>query len=331
MARSPDKPPADDTAPVNDESSAGGRASRRMVLYLLTLVATVAVTAVLVGRVGGFFEAIRDARPGWVLASLAMACAGVLLGTLRWQIVVEAMPYRLAFSRALVVVLATWPLALVTPSRANDLLRAVAVRGAVPLPAGTGSVLAEKVVDLALLLALGVLGAALEGLWLWGAFVALALAIEIAAVALLMTHRSKLARLPFVRSRAQKIDDLFLAFEALLASPWRLASVCAASLVIRGFTIGITFALLRAVDADVDLFDTFALWPVAMLVGLIPVTLAGMGTRDATFMFLLSKRGHIVTHAGVLAATMGYTAIAVGFFAVVGLPFMVRESLVRPE
>ncbi len=52
-----------------------------------------------------------------------------------------------------------------------------------------------------------------------------------------------------------------------------------------------------------------------------------MGTRDATFIYLfLSARGHTVTHAGVLAATMGYSAIAVGFFAVVGLPFMIKES-----
>jgi uncharacterized membrane protein YbhN (UPF0104 family) len=117
-----------------------------------------------------------------------------------------------------------------------------------------------------------------------------------------------------------------VAFDALLASPARLVAASAASLVIRLLTLGITFALLRAVDADVDLFDTCALWPVAILVGLVPVTLAGMGTRDATFLYLLSVRGHLVTRGSVLAATMGYSAIAVGFFAIVGLPFMIHET-----
>src|SRR4029077_4803186 len=121
---------------------------------------------------------------------------------------------------------------------------------------------------------------------------------------------------------------LFLAFDALLAAPARLAAASAVSLGIRGLTLGITVALLRAVDADVDLFDTCALWPVATLVGLVPVTLAGMGTRDATFLYLLSVRGPLVPRAGALAATMGYSAIAVGFFAIVGLPFMVRETAV---
>jgi hypothetical protein len=132
--------------------------------------------------------------------------------------------------------------------------------------------------------------------------------------------------LPLLRAHAEKIEDHFMAFDALLASPARLAAAGVVSLVIRGLTLGTTFALLRAVGADVDLFDTCALWPVATLVGLVPVTLAGMGTRDAAFLYFLSVRGHLVTRASVLAATMGYSAIAVGFFAIVGLPFMVRET-----
>ena len=75
-----------------------------------------------------------------------------------------------------------------------------------------------------------------------------------------------------------------------------------------------------------NFFDTCCLWPVATLIGLIPVTLAGMGTRDATFIYLLGARGHTVPPAAVLAATIGYSAISVGVFALVGLPFMVRES-----
>jgi uncharacterized protein (TIRG00374 family) len=297
-----------------------------MLRYVVAVVATTVVMAVLVNRFGmGLGAALEGARANWLLAALAMSTGGVLLGALRWQIVLEAMHYRLGFWRSLVAVLATWPLAVVTPSRANDLLRAFVVRRTVPLAAGTGSVLAEKVVDMSWLLALAAAGAALESLWGWSALIAVVLLVELAAVALLVTHRSKLVRFPFFRSRAEKVEELFVAFDALLASPARLASACLVSLLIRGLTLGITFALLRAVGADVDALDTCALWPVATLVGLIPVTLAGMGTRDATFMYLLSERGHLVTRANVLAATMGYSAISVGVFAIVGLPFMGKE------
>jgi uncharacterized protein (TIRG00374 family) len=300
---------------------------RRTLRFVVAIATTAAIMALLVWRFGaGLGDALAGARFGWVAAAFAMATAGVLLGALRWQIVLESMHYRLGFTRSLVAVMATWPLAVVTPSRANDILRAFVVRKTVPLAAGTGSVLAEKVVDMSWLLAMAAAGAALESLWLWSAVLTGVLVVEVAGVVTLVTHRRTFARWRVFRAHAQKIEDFFVAFDALFASPGRLAAACAVSLAIRGLTLGITFALLRAVDADVDLFDTCALWPVATIVGLVPVTLAGMGTRDATFMYLLSERGHLVTHAGVLAATMGYSAIAVGFFAIVGLPFMLRES-----
>jgi uncharacterized membrane protein YbhN (UPF0104 family) len=317
----PDEPPRSSDEPH------GRSPSRRLTLrYALAVVATAVIMAALIHRFGaGLADALKGARPGWVMAALAMSTGGVLLGALRWQIVLEAMRYRLGFWRSLVAVLATWPLAVVTPSRANDFLRAVAVRRTVPLAAGTGSILAEKVVDLSWLLALAAAGAALESLWLWSALIAGVLAVELVVVGLLVTHRAKLVRVPIFKAHAGKIEDLFVAFDALLASPPRLLAACLVSLVIRALTLGITFTLLRAVGADVDAFDTCALWPVATLVGLLPLTLAGMGTRDATFMYLLSERGHLVTRANVLAATMGYSAISVGVFAIVGLPFMGRE------
>jgi uncharacterized protein (TIRG00374 family) len=328
MATMVDEAAADEPSRREDEPTpaAGQGRSRRVIRAAIAIAATAAIIAVLVWRFGaGLGQALAGARPAWVALAVVMSTAGVLLGALRWQIVIEAMHYRLGFGRSLVAVLATWPLAVVTPSRANDLLRAWVVRRTVPLAAGTGSVLAEKFVDMSWLLAMSAAGAAIESLWIWAAAIAGALAVEIAAVAVLVSHRRTFASWPVFRKHAQKIEDFFVAFDALFASPLRLAAACLVSLVIRGLTLGITYALLRAVDADVGLVDTCALWPVATLIGLVPVTLAGMGTRDATFMYLLGTRGH-VTHAAVLAATLGYSAIAVGLFAIVGVPVMIRES-----
>jgi glycosyltransferase 2 family protein len=326
MTNRRNEPPADERLRGEDEPPSALDGLRRPLRFAVAVAATGAVMALLLDRFGaGLSDALRGAQVGWIAAAFAMSTAGVLLGALRWQVVLESMRYRLGFWRALVAVLATWPLVVVTPSRASDFLRAVAVRRTVPLAAGTGSVLAEKVVDMSLLLLMAALGAAIEGLWLWSGLAAAALLALVAGVALLVAHRARFARLPLIRSHAQKVEDLFLAFDALLAAPWRLASTCGLSLVIRGLTLGITFALLRAVDADVDLFDTCALWPVATLIGLLPLTLAGVGTRDAMFMYLLSERGHLLTRVNVLAATMGYSAINVGAFAVIGLPFMAHE------
>ncbi|MEB2310290.1 MAG: lysylphosphatidylglycerol synthase transmembrane domain-containing protein [Polyangiaceae bacterium] len=281
------------------------------------------------GGAGALWEVVREADPGWVLVSLAAATACVLLGALRWQLVLRAIGYRLPYGRSLSVLLAVWPLGLVTPSRANELLRAFTVRELVPLPAGAGSVLAEKAVDLLVLLGLAAMGAAFAGQGLLAALLAAAAVAELALLALLMRARRWLLSLAILRSRAASLELLFDAFEALRHAPYRLAGVGVVSLVIRVLTVVITHALLLAVGARVPLLLTLTLWPTATFAGLVPVTMAGMGTRDAAFLYLVNHAGASVDHASVLAATMAYSAVAIWSFAILGLPFMFREAARR--
>jgi uncharacterized membrane protein YbhN (UPF0104 family) len=237
------------------------------------------------------------------------------------------MGYALPFRRALEVVLAAWPLAMVTPSRANDLLRPLAVRDVVPLAPATGSVLAEKAIDLFVLLLFAAAGAALQRLWAWSAAVGVLCVVEIAVVWLVVTRRGWLEQWPLLRGRRATIEDLFGAFEALGRAPLQLATLGVVSFVIRILTVAVTHALLVSVGAQVRLMDTMTLWPVAMLVGIAPLTLGGMGTRDAAFLHLLTERGAHAEPAQILAATVGYSAVAIASFALVGIPFMIRETL----
>ena len=88
-----------------------------------TLLVTAAVLGVLLRRFGGgsaFAAFARAARPSWVVLALVESCGCVLLGAERWRLVLAAMGHELPFRRSLQVVLATWPLAMVTPSRANE-------------------------------------------------------------------------------------------------------------------------------------------------------------------------------------------------------------------
>jgi uncharacterized protein (TIRG00374 family) len=304
--------------------------SRARVRTAATLLLTLVVVWLLLRRFGGgtsFTTAVADADPTWVWIAVLASTACVPLGALRWRLVLSAMGYHLSFWRSLEVVLATWPLTVVTPSRANDLLRPLAVRDVVPLAAGTSSVLAEKAMDLLVMLLFAGTGAAVQGLWTWAATIGALAAAEVAVILLVITHRGWLERLPLLRKRRAAIESLFAALGALRHAPSKLVAPVLASLGIRFLTVAITHALLVAVGARVSLFDTTTLWPASALVGLAPLTVAGIGTRDATFIHLLAERGAHADPAQVLAATVGYSAIAIGLFAVIGLPFMIRETM----
>lgn len=298
----------------------------------LAIALTLAVVALLVRQAGGgapFLGAVARARPEWVLAAFAAAGACVVLGAIRWQLVLGGMGHPLGFRRSLFAMLAVWPLVVVTPSRANELLRPLCVRDVVPLGAGVGSVLAEKAVDLGVLLALAALGVAVASLWPLALGIALALALEGAVVVVAVRRRAWLRSAPLLRRRPETVDELAHAFTALGRAPARLAAVVVVSAAIRVLTVAVTHALLRAVGADVALVSTVTLWPAAMLVGLVPVTLGGVGTRDAAFLAMLAATGAAsggaaarVDASSVLAATMGYSVVAVWSFAIVGVPFM---------
>jgi uncharacterized membrane protein YbhN (UPF0104 family) len=294
----------------------------------VTLGVTAVIIAFLVREFGeaSFFDAVCTAKPAWVAIAFCISCVCVAFGALRWDIVLRAMGYQVGLPRILEVMLATWPPAVVVPSRANELLRAVAVRDIVPVASGTGSVLAEKWVDIVMLLALAETGAALSRMWTWALLAAIALVCQVPTLLFLTKRREWLKALPGLRRRPETVEELFAGVDALARAPWRLGATCAVSLLIRILTVAVTQALLIAVGADVGWFETLTLWPLAMLVAAAPVTLGGMGTRDAAFIYLLRARGTVAVQAHVLAATMGYSAIAVWSFAILGLPLMIREA-----
>jgi uncharacterized protein (TIRG00374 family) len=303
----------------------------RLLRTLATLLLTGAVLWLVAWRFGGgtaFAAIIAHADAGWVGVAVLASSACTLVGAERWRLVLKAMGYDLSFRRSLEVVLATSPLAMVTPSRASDLLRPVAVRDVIPLPAATGSVLAEKAIDLLVLLLMATAGAAVQGLGVWAACIGALAVAEIAVIAAVMTHRRALEEWPLLRRRRQAVEDLFAAIVTLRrAHPARLFATVMASVAMRVLTTAISHSMLVAVGARVRMFDTLTLWPAATLVGLAPLTLAGIGTRDAAFIDLLAERGAHADSSQVLAATVGYSAVAIALFAVVGIPFMIRESL----
>jgi uncharacterized membrane protein YbhN (UPF0104 family) len=291
-------------------------------------IVTLVILAVIAHRLGvkrELLEIALRASPPWLGVALGAVALCTLVTAERWRLVLGGMGYRVRLSRVLTGVLATAPLATITPTRTNDLLRPLALPE-VPLEVGAASVVAEKVIDVVVLLLLAASGALLARMWLVGSAIATMLCGLVGVLALLLGgRRAWLAALP-LRRWAGRVERGALALDTLRRKPGRLAAVAATSLAIRLLTVLIGQALLVAVGSDVPWWQTLALWPTAILVSLLPVTLGGAGTRDAAFLWLLSARGVPAEPASVLAATIGYWAFTFVVPAMVGLPFMLRAA-----
>ncbi|MCA9706698.1 MAG: flippase-like domain-containing protein [Myxococcales bacterium] len=295
----------------------------------------VAVTALLLwlllGRLGGYGQVAQTlAGARWELLGAALATISVhlVVAAFRWKAIVHAMGYALPLGAALRAMFAAWPFALLTPSRAGDVIRAWSIRRLVPPLTGAGSVLAEKLMDIQVLCVLALGASLLAGLYLWALVTAGLLVSSWVAFAVFARAEGLALRLSVLRRFAPKVAQLSRAFAALVAQPRALATALGLSLA--SWSLGITLVqiLLVMTGAGVEPLTTVSLWPLAIFAGMVPITLAGMGTRDAAFVYLLRATSTTEVDGGaVVTATIAYALIGTWLIAIIGLPFAVRLSM----
>lgn len=298
---------------------------------------TAAVMWVLVHHLAGvdaFSNAVAGAR--WSLVFWATAVFGVnlVLAILRWQLILRAMSYPIGFLRCAHAVIAVWPLAVVIPARAGDVFRAGAIRDKVPFFEGAGSVVAEKAFDVQSLCILSIVGTLAHGFYLWTAVAAGVLVAEWLVLYVLIRHREAALRTRLLKRFAGKANQLLAALEALFRSPIHLVGVLAASLGAWTMSSFVVHLLLGATGANVGYGVTLSLWPIAVFAGMLPVTVAGMGTRDALFVLAVrATSDHPIAEESVLAATLGFSLIATWLLVIIGIPFAIRLALrlTRPD
>ncbi len=294
----------------------------------------VALTGVLVfavvrwlGGAAALGDALARARWALLPVVLALSVVQLMVATHRWRLIVRSMDCPLTLGQALRIVLGTWPLAAVTPSRVTDVLRAWPLRDRLPLPAGIGSVILEKLIDVQSLCILGGLGLALTGMWA-GAGLALAALLALwTGMLVAMRFRAMLLALPGIRRARPKLERLYAALDAVGSRRRALLTVAASSIASWLLAGAMLVALLEMMGADVRWDVVLAFWPAAIFVGLLPVSMAGMGTRDAAFVLLLRRfAGGAVDESAVLAATLAYAVVGTWLWALVGLPFTFRMN-----
>jgi glycosyltransferase 2 family protein len=82
--------------------------------------------------------------------------------------------------------------------------------------------------------------------------------------------------------------------------------------------LGQIWVFIMSLNVLVPFIDNLALTPLAILIGLLPLTFAGVGTRDAAFIFLYANYFTTATGAALgLFATMRYVIPAL-----FGIPFL---------
>lgn len=291
-------------------------------LSLLSIVTSVGLIAWLLTRID--FERtillLQQAEWSWLLLAAVATCLIPIASVYRWRGVLAAQDdIGLSYKIALHAVMMANVLNSFLPSKAGDLAKAVYLRKHGGLSKGAGTVILERLVDLAVLGLLGIVGLSISGA-LWGLLAGTILlggVIVVFIVLLTVPVNSFLPQKP-----ARLFENVRLVFLRWIRNPGAIFRTFLGSIVtwsIGGLTV---YALARSIGAELSLGYTLAIFPLAILAGLIPVTISGIGTRDSAFVMLLSNQ--LPVEESTLIG-IGYTLFAYWFLSIICFPSVALE------
>ena len=245
-----------------------------------------------------------------------------------------------SYAESIRLTLAGWVMNMVLPSKMGDvaksyfMTRHTGLSGSLSL----SLVVFEKSCDMLALLAWCVVGLLfLPGkdffFWALTAAVGLGFVIGLALLGSLPAADAFLAvsRTLLPQRFEGRLDALSAAWREMHAYVWRNRKLLAGLLALSGaiwlLQLVQIWMFVPALGAKAPFLDALALVPLAILAGLVPLTFAGIGTRDAAFILLFAAYMDAPAAAalGVLA-TLRHL-----FAALAGLPLMGRYMAPVPR
>jgi len=276
-----------------------------------------------------------------LLVSPAFVIVIVLLRGLRWQLLMRVVGIDYSFWRSACVWTIGFFAASVTPAKAGDAVRALYLQNDTGRTFGEAflTVFIDRLLDLMLVLCLGVASVLLFSSYymeLPSFWIILLVAVGITVCVYLAASRRLVRWLlkpifeALVPSKYKERFSLnFHTFYDSLASYGRNPGVMALALLITVIVWGLVFSLAWYLTVvfgiDVAPAYVFLIMPIVTLVELIPISVSGLGTRDATVIYFFSVVGASFTAA--VSFSIGYLLIGTYLTAVVGFILWIRHPL----
>ncbi len=285
----------------------------KLLLWLSTLV----IFALLFSAVDPALAlaAVTSAKPFPLAAAAALTLLFPVLSAVRWQLIMKQLGAPISFWDSLKLILAAWPLGTITPAKSGDLIKIIFLKDRLPYGQTAGLLIAERLIDVAILSLSAAGGGVLLGLPLIAITGSAIFGGVLLALAFLSFGLAKM--LP---KRFQTVGgDVILASKRLFSSPVGFILIVIITLTNWFASYLQTWLCYQSLHADVTLAYVCAALPIAIFVGLLPITTAGMGTRDGAMIYLFQNFTAYETNlaVGVLYSIFGYWLLAL-----VGMPFM---------
>ena len=266
-------------------------------------------------------QVLSNANLFYILASILTLALIIPIAVFRWQVILKVTGHPLPFWRCFNIFMAAYPLTSISPSKSGDVVKAYYLKNEFSMSKTIGTVYTERVFDLFTLIFLSFAGSLVYKNMEYLIILTPALLI----VALFFITPNANLRIPFIKdSWNRKLHNIMLSMRSIKKCKKEFVIVTLLSLISWIFAIFQTMLFFYALGIDIPFIFTMANIPIAIFVSMIPVTLGGMGTRDAAIIYLFSEFG---TPGELLCVGILFSLIRYWMPSLMGIPFM--NKLVR--
>ncbi len=302
----------------------------------------IAILAIIFYNLGisKILEVLAGIKPGFFALAFLLTLLCVAMKGFKYKLVVKAHNKDIGIINSTKYFLIGFFLGLVTPGRIGEIARALYANQKIKsIGKSISTVVFDRAIDLAILIAMGFIAALFFSLslqievippWL------LALIAVCFCILLFLISRKNIVKVfikPVFKAIVpdkfkQKAKTGFNQFYASISEAKRnkrlLTSAVIISIAIWTITVFTMQLYLLSLNLSVPLHFVFLLLPLLVFVDMLPISFSGLGTRDATCIFLLGFYGIGAVEAvafSVLVFATGYVVCAA-----IGFVLFVSES-----
>lgn len=293
------------------------KTAKNIALGIALYTSTVLIFYFLLKLVGinAIVDELLQADPVFIFYAFLLSLIFVVLSGLKLKMLVEMMGYRIGSIRCQKITFATYPLNVMIPSKGGDLVKSWSLKGIMPVSQGVGIVILERLIDLILLCLMSFAGSLrIKDVKLLILSLS-ALLIGIAAIFILRKTNKFNSNNRFFRH----IKDIGYATQCLVYNWKYFISIFAIGILTWLGSAFQIFLLYSAVGQHVPFTFSIAVVPIAILIGFVPITVAGMGTRDLSLVYLFSAYS---TDSGSISVGLLFSFLRYWILALVGIPFL---------
>jgi len=237
-----------------------------------------------------------------------------IISSKKWQSILSIMDYQISFKKSFYIIMGTLPFSVITPARSGDLIRSYYLKNKIPISRTIGAVFAERIIDILILAIFSLIG----GLFFKNSlfiFIPIFIFLSI-GISFFIIRKIKFL---FNLKWQKKINEFLYISKIFFKTPKKTLPIIFYSTILWLTIILEAKLLFLALGINIPIVYIFAAFPLSIFIGLIPIALAGMGTRDSAIIYFFA---HLASPSTCLAMGLLYSFFGYFLLALLGLPFM---------